>query len=96
MQGIKNVKIHFKLITHAGYNSFCNSIGKFLFRKATARRECACFFLFGIEGKVQTLREVAGMVLLLLRLSFLKFRSYSWTVLTDTHTWCVINMHQDA
>lgn len=43
MQGIKNVEIQFKLISHAGYHSFCNSIGKFLSRKATAGRNVLVF-----------------------------------------------------
>lgn len=96
MQGIKNVKIHFKLITHAGYNSYRNSIGKFLSRKAIARKGMCLLFPIWHEGKIQTLREVAGMVLLLLKFAFLKLRSYSYTVLTDAYKQCVSNLGRNA
>lgn len=54
MQGIKNVKIHFKLITHAGYHSFCNSIGKFLSRKATAGRNVLVFSYLALRKSTKS------------------------------------------
>ena len=95
MQGIKNVKIYFKLITHAGCNSFCNPIGKFLSSQATAGRDMLVFSSLALRKNTKAERR-AGTVLALSRLWFLKCRSRSLTLETDTCGYCVTTRRQDA
>ena len=45
------MRIHLRLITYAGYRSFCNSIGKFLCTKATASKNAFVFILSGAKEK---------------------------------------------
>lgn len=72
------MKVHFCLITHTDYTSFCNSTGKFPFGEL-ARTRTTLVFSHLTLGTRRRCRETSQQLLLSLRLSSPKVRGCSST-----------------